>query len=300
MKTITRKNLIILVIINVIVLAFLFYALFKGYHKEKNQERLTQIEKFEKDSLQGILDQQVIAQAEAIALAEQKEQAKVALLQSSGLDKLQLPGIYWEWGTESSSIVEGIKTFKLYDSERDNYPDYRWRIHSLTQKTFGGSWEQSRNRSNSLVDLFVRVPTLFKVIYDLNKVIFGSLKTSWGLPNQGEELAKYLGTTRFAYENNFELYFQKHTRDSSLVFSGEVWQALDSLCQARYPETFKSEQDTRREYGNWRVVRANFSPEAKGVLLYVLTDYNGGAAAQPAATRTTTTNKPKSISDWFN
>jgi len=304
MKTVTisQRNLIIILIINVTVLIFLFYAIFNGYHKEKNQEKLTQIEKFEKDSLQRVLDQQVLAQAEAIALGEQKELGKTIFLSETGLDKLQLPGIYWEWGTDSASIVEGIKTFKLYDEEADaSYPAYRWRIQSLVGKTFGGSGEQSKRRSNSLVDLFIKVPSIFKVIYDLNKGIVGALKTSWGLPNQGEELVKYLGTTKYPYESHFEVFFQKHTKEGeSGVFNHSEWPALDSLLQKNYPETFKSEKDTRREYGHWRIVRANLSPEAKGILLCVLTDYNGGAAAQPAATRTTTTNKPKSISDWFN
>jgi len=153
------------------------------------------------------------------------------------------------------------------------------------------------NRSNSLINLFIRVPNLFKIIYDLNKIIFGSLKTKWELPNQGEELSKYLGSTRYPYEEAFEAYFQKHVRNSLLVFSGQEWQVLDSVCQKHYPQTFKSEQDTKREYGNWRVVRSNFSPESKAVLLYVLTDYNGGVALQSATV--TTTTKSKSISDWF-
>ncbi len=265
----------------------------------KTQTALTKKEKLQKDSLQTVLNNQVIAEEEAKVLAEQQAEAKKNLLQSTGLSNLQLPGIYWEWGADSASIAEGIKTFKLYDAERDNYPDYRFRLQSLTQKTFGGSWEQSRNRSNSLVDLFVKVPTLFKVIYDLNKGIVSSLKTSWGLPNQGEELAKYLGSQRYPYDGDFESYFQKHVKDSLPVFSGQGWQDFYNLCHTKYPEIFKSENDLKREYGNWRVVRANFSTEAKGVLLYVFTDYNGGAAAQPATTGGTTTKKQKSISDWF-
>ena len=291
-----KKNSKLIVIV---VLALTIIILVGLLLKPKINKVDYEAQKLQKDSLQTVLDNQVIAQQEAKALAEQQVKSRDNLLQSSGLSNLQLAGIYWEWGTDSASIVEGIKTFKLYDAERDYYPVYRLSAQSLIERTFGGRWEQFNNRSNSLIDLFIRVPNLFKSIYDLNKGIVSSLKTSWGLPNQGEELMKYLGSKKYPYDKDFEQYFQKHVRDSSLVFSGESWQALDSICQLRYPEIFKSEQDTRREYGNWRVVRANFSPEAKGVLLYVLTDYNGGVTPQPAANSGNTTKKSKSISDWF-
>lgn len=290
-----KKNLkSIIIVLFAVIIVVLVGLLLKSKTNKVDYQTFTT-----KDSLQTVLDNQVIAQQEAKALAEQQVKSRDNLLQSSGLSNLQLPGIYWEWVADSTSIVEGIKTFKLYNAERDDYPDYRWAIQKLIERTFGGTWEQFNNRSNSLIDLFIRVPNLFKVIYDLNKGIVSSLKTSWGLPNQGEELMKYLGSKKYPYDKDFEQYFQKHVRDSSLVFSGESWQALDSICQLRYPEIFKSEQDTRREYGNWRVVRANFSPEAKGVLLYVLTNYNGGVAAKPAANSGNTTKKSKSISDWF-
>ena len=290
----TKTKNILLWVAAVVCLALIF-ALVIQSNQIKIKKNLTATEMAAKDSLQLVLDQQLIAEAEAKVLAEKQAEAKKNLLQSTGLDKLQLPGIYWEWGADSSSISEGIKTFKLYDAERDNYPYYRWKLERLAQKTFGGSGEQSKRRSNSLVDLFVKAPQIFKVIYDLNKGIISKLKKDWQLPNQGEELAKYLRATKYPYDVDFESYFQKHTRDGSHVFIGDGWRAFYALCHTKYPETFKSENDLEREYGNWRVVSANFSPEAKSVLLYVLTDYNGGAAAQPA----TAADINKAISDWL-
>jgi hypothetical protein len=288
----TKWNLIIGSVLVLIIVVFGIVLVSKSRYLTI-QTNMTQKEKSQKDSLRNVLRNQVIAQEMAKALAEQQVKSRTNLLQSSGLSNLQFPGIYWQWMADSAVIEAGIKTFKLYDTERDDYVDYKWSIQQLIQETFGGDYYESQSRSDALINLFIRVPNFFKVIYDLNKGIVGNLKTSWELPNQGEELAKYLGS-KYPYEGDFEAYFQTHVRDSLTVFSEEVWQKLDSLCQKRYPEIFKSEKDTKREYGNWRVVRANLSPESKAVLLYVLTDYNGGVSPQSA-----TVTKSKSISDWF-
>ncbi|HRU50501.1 MAG TPA: hypothetical protein P5155_03265, partial [Candidatus Absconditabacterales bacterium] len=171
-----KKNLIIIGSALVLIIVVFIILLVVKSSSLRTQTAMTQQEKAQKDSLQTVLNNQRFEEEEAKALAQQQTEAKKNLLQSTGLSNLQLHGIYWEWNADSVSIVEGIKNFKLYDKEKDRYPNYRWNLLCLTQKTFGGSWEQSRNRSKSLVDLFVSVPNLFKVIYDLNKEIVGELK----------------------------------------------------------------------------------------------------------------------------